>query len=257
MPCPYCGVAMSGRRIRNCGAPECRRRWDADRVRAFLHRRKAETGVPYEDRYKIKRLCPDCGETFRSKPSHGAERCRPCQIRLWRMAGNPPRTKALVLAGPVRRAETLAYRRAVCRLTKAAIGAVPCGTFVSGRCVRCGKPYVCRLIGSMPAWCSDSCRRADAASRRRAARRSAHVRYSRHAVFERDRWTCQLCGKRVKRRAKVPDPKAPVIDHIVPLAAGPELGGVDAPWNVQCAHFLCNSIKSASFAQPALALEVA
>ncbi|WP_020572549.1 HNH endonuclease [Parafrankia discariae] len=43
-----------------------------------------------------------------------------------------------------------------------------------------------------------------------------------------------------------------MIDHIVPLAAGVELGGVHAPWNVQCAHFLCNSIKRDQFAQAAL-----
>jgi 5-methylcytosine-specific restriction endonuclease McrA len=38
----------------------------------------------------------------------------------------------------------------------------------------------------------------------------------------------------------VPHPKAPTIDHIVPLAAG----GDDIKANVQLAHFLCNSVKS-------------
>ena len=71
-------------------------------------------------------------------------------------------------------------------------------------------------------------------------------------MFQRDRWTCQLCGKRVVRSAVVPHPRAPVIDHIVPLAAGAEVGGVDAPWNVQCAHFLCNSYKRDLLVAPAL-----
>jgi 5-methylcytosine-specific restriction endonuclease McrA len=37
----------------------------------------------------------------------------------------------------------------------------------------------------------------------------------------------------------VPHPKAPTIDHIVPLSAG----GDDTKANVQLACFLCNSIK--------------
>lgn len=37
----------------------------------------------------------------------------------------------------------------------------------------------------------------------------------------------------------VPHPKAPTIDHIVPLADG----GDDVRSNVQLAHFICNSMK--------------
>jgi 5-methylcytosine-specific restriction endonuclease McrA len=35
----------------------------------------------------------------------------------------------------------------------------------------------------------------------------------------------------------VPHPKAPTIDHIIPLSAG----GDDTKANVRLAHFLCNS----------------
>lgn len=38
----------------------------------------------------------------------------------------------------------------------------------------------------------------------------------------------------------VPHPKAPTIDHVVPL----DLGGDDKRANVQLAHFICNSRKS-------------
>ena len=62
----------------------------------------------------------------------------------------------------------------------------------------------------------------------------------RSKVFERDRYRCQLCGKAVKRDAEVPHPKAPVLDHIIPLAEG----GTHEYRNVQTAHFMCNSIKS-------------
>ena len=38
----------------------------------------------------------------------------------------------------------------------------------------------------------------------------------------------------------VPHPRAPTVDHVVPIAEG----GDDTRANVQLAHFLCNSTKS-------------
>jgi 5-methylcytosine-specific restriction endonuclease McrA len=64
--------------------------------------------------------------------------------------------------------------------------------------------------------------------------------YRRLDIFERDGWRCQLCRRPVKRAATVPHPLAPTIDHVIPLA----LGGPDAPENVQCACFECNTHKS-------------
>jgi 5-methylcytosine-specific restriction endonuclease McrA len=55
-------------------------------------------------------------------------------------------------------------------------------------------------------------------------------------VFERDGYRCHLCKRMTKRGAVVPHPKAPVIDHLVPL--GP---GDDAMHNVATACFMCNS----------------
>lgn len=37
----------------------------------------------------------------------------------------------------------------------------------------------------------------------------------------------------------VPHPKAPTIDHVVPLAEG----GADTAANVRLAHFICNSMR--------------
>ncbi|WP_442803649.1 HNH endonuclease [Streptomyces pseudogriseolus] len=63
---------------------------------------------------------------------------------------------------------------------------------------------------------------------------------NRQAIYQRDRWVCQLCRKPVARGKAVPHPKAPTIDHIVPLARG----GTHEPANVQLAHYHCNAIKS-------------
>lgn len=71
----------------------------------------------------------------------------------------------------------------------------------------------------------------------------------RRKVFERDGWTCRICRKPVDREAKVPHPKAPTVDHVVPLA----LGGAHVYTNVQTAHFICNSRKSHHVIQLAFA----
>lgn len=61
----------------------------------------------------------------------------------------------------------------------------------------------------------------------------------RHAIYVRDNWTCQICGDPVNRAAQVPELDAPVIDHVVALAAG----GSHGPDNWATAHFYCNSVK--------------
>lgn len=78
----------------------------------------------------------------------------------------------------------------------------------------------------------------EAKRRRRARKRGAVVeRFDSLEIFERDKWTCGICSRAVKRDAKVPHPKAPTIDHVVPISDG----GDHTRANVRCAHFLCNS----------------
>lgn len=109
--------------------------------------------------------------------------------------------------------------------------------WVAGNCHRCGKAYVVEDYTDRARYCSHSCYRSDAKARRRARKRSAeHVPYSRVQVFERDGYRCHLCKRMTQRTAAVPHPRAPVIDHLIPL--GP---GADAMHNVATACFLCNS----------------
>lgn len=161
--------------------------------------------------------------------------------------------KQLVPAAPEPR-RWVRWREAEQRLRTAAAGSRrKRAIWAAGCCRRCGEPFVCMITNAPPTHCSRPCARSDSKARRRAAERGAFVApVSRRAVFDRDRWTCRLCGKRVRRKSQAPEPMAPVLDHIVPLAAGPQNGGVHAPWNVQCAHFLCNSVKSAAYEQGAL-----
>jgi len=77
--------------------------------------------------------------------------------------------------------------------------------------------------------------------RRKAKKEGASIvtHFNPKEIFMRDGWKCQICGGMVLKRAVVPHPMAPTIDHIIPLAEG----GTHEPKNVQCAHFICNSKK--------------
>jgi 5-methylcytosine-specific restriction endonuclease McrA len=67
-----------------------------------------------------------------------------------------------------------------------------------------------------------------------------HESYLGVHIFERDSWTCQICGRKINKRLKWPNPHSKSIDHIIPLSKG----GDDRPLNVQAAHLRCNLGKS-------------
>lgn len=61
--------------------------------------------------------------------------------------------------------------------------------------------------------------------------------FKRIEIFQRDKWMCQLCGKRAPKRLMGTDSLfAPTIDHKVALSKG----GDHTRQNVQCAHLICN-----------------
>ena len=102
----------------------------------------------------------------------------------------------------------------------------------------------------------DDCRDIHAAEKRKQARkarpkgnkfrsRARHhgVPYepvNRQKVYERDKWMCGICNEPVDKALKFPDVMSASLDHIIPMAKG----GPHSYENTQCAHFICNSIKS-------------
>lgn len=70
----------------------------------------------------------------------------------------------------------------------------------------------------------------------------AHEDYDRNAIFERDDWTCGICGNVIDARLEWPHPLSASLDHILPLSRG----GPDTASNVQAAHLRCNNKKRAS-----------
>lgn len=65
-------------------------------------------------------------------------------------------------------------------------------------------------------------------------------RAARLAIYERDGFTCQLCGEPIDRMAHPNSNEAASLDHIIPR----KYGGIDDPSNLQTSHRLCNILKS-------------
>ena len=116
------------------------------------------------------------------------------------------------------------------------------------QCKECQCVFERGLFDKRIAFCSDACRR------KNLRRRSEQVRRARMrgvacenvealVVFARDGWHCQLCGiSTPKRLHGSVNPRAPELDHIVPLSAG----GEHSYRNTQCACRKCNNSKRAN-----------
>lgn len=115
------------------------------------------------------------------------------------------------------------------------------------KCENCGKT-VTPQYGDWRAdgaFCSDACMkqytRHQGKQRRRARLKGAAAEViNDRDIFERDHWTCAICGQPVDREPSLfYNPLAASLDHIVALSRG----GPHTRDNVRCAHFICNSLK--------------
>lgn len=108
-------------------------------------------------------------------------------------------------------------------------------------CVVCGADFPMPEYVTDARYCSKRCRRQRHDSHRsRALRAGVHYEYVRpHDVYERDAWTCGICGDHVDPLAKWPDQMCASIDHVVPLSCG----GPHVADNLRLAHWLCNSLR--------------
>lgn len=61
-------------------------------------------------------------------------------------------------------------------------------------------------------------------------------------IFEACKWICQLCGQKVNKKLKFPNPMSPSLDHIIPLSKG----GAHIESNCQLAHLSCNKKKNSA-----------
>lgn len=200
--------------------------------------------------------CTTCGATFTpTKPARYCSTQCEAQAKSERYGGQPkPGTEPCTRCGHLRckaprSNPTLCipchrWVQAERRLAKAAQGSTSNRVLRGGTCRQCGTSFV---TGRHAVVCSRRCHNAYHRAFRKRLERHAIQRSEpihRHRIYERDDWTCQLCGDPVDRDAVVPHPLAPTLDHIHPLARG----GDHAEANLQLAHFLCNATKSDTLA---------
>lgn len=110
-------------------------------------------------------------------------------------------------------------------------------------CVGCGLNLEFDDSPAKKAYCSVACRGRAAkrrANRRRSGRVSSDRSYSDGQIFNRDGWTCHLCGGKVDKSLSRLDSFGATIDHLIPLSRG----GSDDIENVATAHRVCNTRRS-------------
>lgn len=95
-----------------------------------------------------------------------------------------------------------------------------------------------RLLSLLKKWNKENPdKKAGREQRRRARKINATVEYfTQLEIYERDKWVCQLCKKKVDKKLKYPDHFSPSLDHIIPLSNG----GDHSKANTQLTHLICN-----------------
>lgn len=206
------------------------------------------------------RLCPDCNCTLQ-KPARGPwpRRCQACRYAVGPsnclQCGEPVaercgvrgpkpkycstrcRNRASTARHPDRVAARTAKWVAQKRAEKRVLTCRFCGDEYEtarsrSRC--CAKP-ICLKAAERD--CTSTHGR-----RRRKLKAAGGERISRRAIYERDKWMCQLCRKPIDVALKAPDPGSASLDHVIPLARG----GKHSAANLQAAHLRCNLRKSAN-----------
>lgn len=229
--CTECGAPLTGRQTAVC-SKDCKIKRDA-RLMDPARRKEIRTGIRQRRKAQMIHTCLVCAQPFGSTIHRSDPRAPKYCSKVCHGLALSERNKGKGPGGyhPLKPK----------KIPRPIVNVV-------GRCGRCGAWFTrrTRRPDLVTRWCSLRCSSGARAEKREALKRSTasigSETIKRFDIFERDRWVCQLCRKKIDRSAKVPHPKSPVLDHVLPLA----VGGSHTPANVQCAHFICNSTKRAN-----------
>lgn len=82
----------------------------------------------------------------------------------------------------------------------------------------------------------DDARKAVYQKRRAAKRGAAAESFKPSEVFDRDGWSCAICGSAIDPELTYPAPRSVSLDHLIPLS----VGGEHTRANTRAAHLECN-----------------
>ena len=109
-------------------------------------------------------------------------------------------------------------------------------------CGHCGVEYIGDALRPRR-HCSDACRKRASWARRYLRKGDFYVSPGRRLrLYERDVWTCQICGEQTSRIYASDDLLSPTLDHIEPQARTLVPDHSDAA--LRTAHLICNSYRN-------------
>lgn len=225
-----------------CRCVECRAA-KSEYMRGYAAKVRVETGASPHTRTRRQKLktitCEQCGGLGQVQLRASGRFCSADCSRKF-MCGQWDRTKK---RGPRPKSTELAVYRSTL-VPHEPVHMRTASRLTSGRCRECSSWFVSEHLDVT---CSPECKEDRARHRRRLAedRRRARLRGAFRSdvdpkkVFAADGYRCHLCNKMTDRAKAVPHPRAPTVDHVIPLASG----GFHEPVNCRTAHFMCNSVK--------------
>lgn len=196
-------------------------------------------------RYWI-RQCPGCNE--RKPILTGNQHCSDCVARNTRACRRCGRAQPMdpgrYTCSECRQGSAIEVRSVAPSPHTGSVHVRTARRLTSGRCRKCQTWFVSLHLDVT---CSDECKTAHnrdvrkiGKDRRRARKRDAYrADVYRLKVFEADGYRCHLCRRKTDPTAVVPHPRAPTIDHVIPLARD----GTHEPSNCRTACYRCNSAK--------------
>ena len=244
--CALCGATFNGRKrtycSRNCSWTAADRRKGSiplAEFKALVFSRACKT-------------CPECGKVF--TPSRHDGHSKGPQ----RLCSRECRSAELARVRAVQQ-DTILFKRwaraaKLRKLKREKLAAVEvkrcrdCGSVVTRKWLAHCEP--CRAVRAEEAKRQarqretfKAAKRAYKARRRAVERGTEADRFDPFETFERDGWKCHICGRSTPKRLRgTYDPRAPELDHIVPLA----LGGKHTRQNTACSCRRCNGEKGAT-----------
>ena len=199
--------------------------------------------------------CVVCKCAFHAKDKRTKYCSRSCG-RIARKAANPDAVRAEYLRGKQLEKDRKALDPV--RLMKAARGDLVSALKrlivskdAAEKAARCCAVCGVSLAQGRKKYCSQSCynksevtravRRRSRSSYRAAKKANTIEAFDPIEILERDKWRCQICGVKTPKSLRgTSDPRAPELDHIIPISQN----GAHARFNAQCACKRCNRAKS-------------